>query len=103
METTILFHPITSEGDEALLKNPDRGFRMETWCNVGNRKDDKQREHEDPADMLREQAAFYAPESPQLAQVYFYLTNYKTVPVIPEVGMNRIQPVSYTHLTLPTN
>lgn len=32
-----------------------------------------------------------APESPQLAQVYFYLTNYKTVPVIPEVGMNRIQ------------
>lgn len=91
METTILFHPITSEGDEALLKNPDRGFRMETWCNVGNRKDDKQREHEDPADMLREQAAFYAPESPQLAQVYFYLTNYKTVPVIPEVGMNRIQ------------
>lgn len=71
METTILFHPITSEGDEALLKNPDRGFRMETWCNVGNRKDDKQREHEDPADMLREQAAFMRRNPPSWLRSIF--------------------------------
>ncbi len=91
MDTTIHFHPITSEGDRALLHNPDRGFRMETWCNPGNQADDNQRVHEDPADMLREQAAYYAPESPRLAQAYFYLTNYKNTPIIPEYGINRIQ------------
>lgn len=91
MEKTIQFHPMTSEEDEALLRNPDRGFRMETWCNPGNLADDKQRVHEDPADMLREQAAYYAPEAPQLAQAYFYLTNFKNTPVIPAYGIERIQ------------
>lgn len=91
MDRTIQLHPITCEGDEALLRNPDRGFRMETWCNPGNLAEDNQRMHEDPADMLREQVVYYAPESPRLAQVYFYLTNFKNTPVISEYGINRIQ------------
>lgn len=91
MEKVISFHPSTIEDDKKLLKNPDRGFRIETWCNVANLPDDKQRVHEDPADMLKKFVEYYEPESPQLAQVYFYMTGYKNTTEISQYGLTRIQ------------
>ncbi len=57
-----------------LLKNPNRGFRLELTLNPANGKTvngDK-----DAIAYLEEQLSYYGEESPQLAQNYYYLTDY---------------------------
>lgn len=85
------FAPFCGEEDALLLKNPQRGFRMETFVNVANLAQDYQVLQPDPTIRLKDCIAQYVPESPQLAQVYFYLTGYKNTPVIPDYGIQRIQ------------
>ena len=91
--------PSTSELDGLLLRNPDRGFRTEVVVRVA----DVGKEGENGADNvyfpsqneatqnLRNSLAYYAPESPVLVQLYFYLTGYKDTPVIPEAGISVMQ------------
>ena len=82
-----------SEMDRSLLGNPDRGFRYETFVNVANL-DDPDRAwgaQMDPTARLRAQMEMYMSETPQLAQVYFYLSGYNDTLTIPEYGMQRMQ------------
>ena len=89
--------PATSELDDQLLLNPDRGFRTEVVVRVsdvgltgdaGNVYFPSQTE---ATQNLRNSLAYYTPESPVLVQLYFYLTGYNHTPVIPDEGMNVIQ------------
>jgi len=82
---------ITSESDKELLRNPNRGFRLETVCNVANNAGEGNFVHPDPAVHLYQFKEFYMAENPQLAQVYFYLTGYRNTAVIPQYGLDRIQ------------
>jgi len=81
----------TSEYDIAMLNNPDRGFRLETMCNVANTTTDGMDAQPDPTAPLYSGLAYYADENPQLAQAYFYMTGYKNTSTIPQYGLDRIQ------------
>lgn len=82
-----------SEMDRSLLTNPDRGFRYETFVNVSNLNDPNRfwGSQMDPTSGLRSQMEMYMSETPQLAQVYFYLSGYNNTDIIPEYGMQRMQ------------
>ena len=82
---------MTSESDRELLRNPNRGFRLETTCNVSNIPVDGLIAHPNPSSSLMQFKEFYMAENPQLAQVYFYLTGYKNTMTIPKEGLDRIQ------------
>jgi len=59
-----------------LLKNPDRGLRMESYITLGNPLQSYPGSAEDPYEKLRGFIAKYEEESPQLLQLYVYLTQY---------------------------
>lgn len=80
--------PATIELDEQLLLNPDRGFRNEVVVRVANVVSDG---FTDPTKAFRERMAYYIPENPVLAQMYFYLSGYNNTRIIPDEGMNVIQ------------
>ena len=88
--------PATSETDMLLLRNPNRGFRMEVVVKVGNTTVNDARSA-DLCDLyaitpsFEHFLAYYAPESPVLAQLYFYLSKYNETPVIPEDGIRTIE------------
>lgn len=77
-----------SDYDGTLLKNPDRGFRMETKLYVDGKTPTPQN---DPTMQLYEQLAFYKSESPQVAQAYFYLTGYRETETLPQEAFDRMQ------------
>lgn len=66
---------------ELLLKNPDRGLRMEVYLDVATGKSVFEYAEKDAIEALDEQIALYESDSPQLVQVYFYLTGYKDKPL----------------------
>lgn len=71
--------PALSGGDSMLLQqNPGRGLRMEVYMNVKTgRGVFKAGENRDAIEILEEMIAKYDDDQPRLAQVYFYLTDYK--------------------------
>lgn len=78
-----------------LRSNPDRGWRLEAYVNVANTSEDGQTPQEDPTfnlwnNLAKEQ---YREFSPQLTQVYFYLTGYKQTEILPEYAFDRMQAV----------
>lgn len=83
----------SSEMDRSMLGNPDRGFRYETYLNVSNLNDPDRHwsSQMDPTSRLKAQMEMYMSETPQLAQIYFYLSGYNNTPTIPEYGMKRMQ------------
>ena len=87
--------PATSELDEKLLHNPDRGFRTEVIVRVVSKDDYTDNDffppQTDATQHLRNYLTYYEPESPVLAQLYFYLTDYNHTPIIPDEGINVMQ------------
>ncbi|MBE5787485.1 MAG: DUF4874 domain-containing protein [Clostridiales bacterium] len=90
MAETIEFSTPALPGEkrEELLKNPDRGLRLELYLSLGSGKYvpelfDAYGNLKDPStarsawEVLNIMMADYAPESPRVAQAYFYLTEYR--------------------------
>lgn len=67
--------PLSGDRSAELLKNPDRGFRLEAYYNVlkGNAYPTN---GTDARDFLDEMLFDYAEDSPQLSQLFFYITEY---------------------------
>ncbi len=87
------FAPLEASQSFMLNYNPDRAWRGEAYVNVGNAMTDGHTPQEDPTSNVRRFASKYAPYSPQLCQVYFYLTAYKNKEQIDDFGMERMQQV----------
>lgn len=68
--------PIAGTKSELLLNNPDRGLRLEVYMEAGTGHSIFEFAGQNAIDCLRQAAEKYAPESPKLAQVYFYLNHY---------------------------
>ncbi|GAB2025583.1 DUF4832 domain-containing protein [Lactovum odontotermitis] len=66
-----------SADDRELLNNTDRGFRLETYCDLSNGRGIYQYAETDAIDALNREYRLYQDDHPVLAQVYFYLTGYK--------------------------
>lgn len=71
--------PALCGSDSMLLQqNPGRGLRMEVYMNVKTGKGVFEAgENRDAIEVLEEMIAKYEDDQPRLAQVYFYLTDYK--------------------------
>ncbi|MDR3217282.1 MAG: DUF4874 domain-containing protein [Clostridiaceae bacterium] len=65
-----------SELDTALLENPGRGLRTELYITLGANRSYPSSADETAYQRLESQSALYAPDKPQVAQVYVYLTEY---------------------------
>lgn len=78
-----------------LRRNPDRGWRLEAYVNVANTSDDNQTPQSDPTFNVWNNLAKepYQVFSPQLTQVYFYLTGYKNTQNLPQYAFDRMQAV----------
>lgn len=87
------FQPLEASQSFMLNYNPDRAWRGEAYVNVGNAMTDGHTPQEDPTSNVRRFAEKYAPYSPQICQVYFYLTAYKNKAEIDDFGMERMQQV----------
>lgn len=61
---------------EILLKNPDRGLRMETYVTLGSPLYSYPLNSEDPYVRAENMIEKYRPDSPTICQVYVYLSNY---------------------------
>lgn len=59
-----------------LLKNPDRGLRMETYITLGEKIEAYPTDGEEPYEKLTAFFEKYEEDSPTLCQVYVYLCNY---------------------------
>lgn len=93
VEEHIEFEALDGSQSSLLNYNPDRGWRLEAYVNVGNSAEDRHTPQEDPAINVKRSVEKYAAYSPQLVQTYFYLTAYKEKPEIDEYGLDRIQQV----------
>lgn len=94
-ETVELSFNGTSSNSLLLRTNPDRGWRLEAYVNVANTSDDKQTVQDDPTfnvwnNLSKEP---YQEFTPQLTQVYFYLTGYKNAEALPQYAFDRMQAV----------
>lgn len=71
------------KGDNALslLKNPDRGLRMELYITLGEELDTYPTYNENPFERAQETIEKFASDSPTLSQVYVYLCNYNDRPL----------------------
>lgn len=69
--------PLSGSQSELLLENPDRGLRTEVYFNVKTGKSMFANADQDGIEQLHEEMNYYQSDSPRLAQVYFYLTDYK--------------------------
>lgn len=86
IDRTIELAPVYGTQDDALEKNPDRGWRLEAYVNVCGA-------DAEPEKNVTAALEYYKEYNPQLCQVYFYLTDYKDTPTIPQEGFDRIQRV----------
>jgi len=64
-----------------LLRNPDRGLRMETYITLGETPESYPGNAEDPYDKLLGFIEKYEEESPTVVQLYVYLTRYNEKPL----------------------
>lgn len=83
---TTALAPVYGTLDDALELNPDRGWRLEAYVNVAGT-------DAEPEKNVTAALEYYKEYNPQLCQVYFYLTDYKDTPTIPQEGLDRIQRV----------
>ena len=93
VDETIELKPLDASQSFMLNYNPDRAWRGEAYVNVGNSMDDGHTPQEDPTVNVRRFVEKYSAYSPQLCQVYFYLSAYKNKNEIDNYGMERIQQV----------
>lgn len=93
VEEHIEIEPLDGSQSFFLNYNPDRSWRLEAYVNVANSDEDNHTIQPDPTVNVRRSVSQYAEYSPQLVQVYFYLTGYKNKPEIDEIGMDRMQQV----------
>lgn len=64
-----------------LLRNPDRGLRMETYITLGETPESYPGNPQDPYEKLLGMIAKYEDESPTVVQLYVYLTHYNEKPL----------------------
>ena len=64
-----------------LLRNPDRGLRMETYITLGDQPEGYPGDMADPYEKFLQYAEKYADESPMVVQLYVYLTRYNGKPL----------------------
>ncbi len=93
VDETIELKPLDASQSFMLNYNPDRAWRGEAYVNVGNSMDDGHTPQEDPTVNVRRFVEKYSAYSPQLCQVYFYLSAYKNKNEIDNYGMERMQQV----------
>jgi len=69
------------ENARPLLRNPDRGLRMETYITLGETPESYPGNTEDPYEKMLGFIAKYEEESPTVVQLYVYLTRYGDKPL----------------------
>lgn len=74
METVL---QINSENCSELLRNPDRGLRMEHYITLGSPLGSYPLDSTDPFEKAQALIHKYKPDSPTLCQLYVYLSNYR--------------------------
>lgn len=67
------------ENADVLLKNPDRGLRMESYLTVAQTPEAYPGSREDPFKKLTDMIEKYEPDSPTVIQFYIYLTRYSEI------------------------
>ena len=72
---------LTPETAPPLLRNPDRGLRMETYITLGETPESYPGSAEDPYEKLLGFLEKYEEESPTVVQLYVYLTRYNEKPL----------------------
>jgi len=72
---------LTPESARSLLRNPDRGLRMETHITLGETPESYPGNTEDPYEKLLGFIEKYEDESPVVVQLYVYLTRYNDRPL----------------------
>lgn len=73
----IPFQALNAEQSAVGIRNPERGFRLETAVNAASGKDVWQPEkYPSPTAYLNEEILHYASDSASMVQCYFYLTDY---------------------------
>ncbi|MGN0447572.1 MAG: DUF4874 domain-containing protein [Acutalibacteraceae bacterium] len=80
-ETTKPIKPMSYDTCEALLSNPDRGLRTETYITLGTPLRAYPTENEDPFERANRILLKYKEDSPTLCQLYVYLSNYVSSPL----------------------
>lgn len=78
---TIVPAALPGSDTATLLTNPDRGFRLEVYLNVATGKGMYHYQDTDAHAAFEKELAFHAADQPRLAQVYFYLTDYRDKPL----------------------
>lgn len=68
--------PMCRDNCDALLINPDRGLRMETYITLGKNLRAYPVENEEPFERARNMLTKYKEDSPTLCQLYVYLSDY---------------------------
>lgn len=94
VETTL--EPLTSEDDAQLWMNPDRGYRIDSWCDLYEMSLIK-----DPGKVMTERLlAQELPEGmPRVCQTYIYLSGFNDRD-ISEKGLEALDAVFQAHLDL---
>ena len=72
---------LTLESARPLLRNPDRGLRMETYITLGETPESYPGSAEDPYEKLLGFIEKYEEKSPTVVQLYVYLTRYNEKPL----------------------
>ncbi len=80
-----------SSMDKTLLYNPDRGWRMELYYKVPSEATKSDKDAGVPAQRIKTYMNMYAEYTPQLSQLYVYLSNYCTSATIDQYGLDCIQ------------
>lgn len=73
--------PLSEQQNEALTNNTNRGFRLELNLNVKTNKGLWANADKTGIAQMQKAVADYADDNPHLAQVYFYLTDYRNTPL----------------------
>ncbi|RXT30717.1 hypothetical protein BVJ53_00435 [Lacticaseibacillus chiayiensis] len=81
MKTVITPKMLPGSRSSELLQNPDRGFRLEVYLNVASNKGIYEYADWNAIDALKHEVSLYREEQPTIAQVYFYLTDYRDRPL----------------------
>ncbi|MCL2508011.1 MAG: DUF4874 domain-containing protein [Oscillospiraceae bacterium] len=72
---------LAPENARPLLRNPDRGLRMETYITLGEPPESYPENRQDPYEKLLGFIEKYEEESPTVVQLYVYLTRYNDRPL----------------------
>ena len=73
--------PLTEQQNQEMANNTDRGFRLELNLNVKTGKGLWANADKTGIAQMQNAVATFAADNPRLAQVYFYLTDYKNKPL----------------------